>query len=205
MRYAILPLLAGVALGAAMATPVQAEEDMRTVLTLKPEIREQFLKEMRGHMENLDDIISAIGEGDFKEAAMIADTRLDFGHHIWEAMAAKGATADQIAAAKNRMRSMGMGMGRGMSDEEHMKMEEKMADHAKGMGMGHGMGRGMGRHMTPEFRQMGQSMHGAGGELAKVLHAAATPPTAENYRQVMESLSEVTTVCRSCHATFKVQ
>ena len=126
-----------------------AEADERTVLTLSPDIREQFLQEMRGHMENLDAIIAAIGAGDFAEAALIADTRLDFGHHIWEAMAAKGATAEEIAAAKKRMHSKGLGMRAGMSDEEHKKMEEKMA------GMGMGKGGGMGRHMTPEFRPDG--------------------------------------------------
>ncbi|GAB6052905.1 hypothetical protein JCM17960_17250 [Magnetospira thiophila] len=207
MRYAMLPILAGVACATGLGTPTWAEEDTRTLLTLQPEIQAQFLQEMRGHMETLDDLITAIGAGDFKQAATIADTKLDFGHHIWDAMAAQGAGPEQIAEMKQRMQAMGAGGGQGadMTDEEHLKMEQRMAEHMGGMGMGRGMGMGMGRYMTPEFRQMGQSMHAAGGELAKVLQASATPPSAEDYRHVMESLSDVTAVCRACHATFRIR
>ena len=68
----------------AVVSPARAEEDLREAVTLPPEVKDAFLAEMRGHMGNLDDILLAIAEGDFKAAADIADITMDFGHRMWE-------------------------------------------------------------------------------------------------------------------------
>ncbi|MCW9002061.1 MAG: cytochrome c [Rhodospirillales bacterium] len=161
-------------------------EDVRQGIKLDPQIKEQFLAEMRGHMASLDDIVAAISTGDFAEAAQVADIRLDYGHRMWGAMEEEGATPEQIAAMKERMKSAGMGPGRG-----------------QGMGMGGGMG--FGRYMPPEFRQMGFSMHDASQKLVAALKASAKPPVANDYANVLSALSELTGSCRGCHDAFRIE
>lgn len=204
MRHAIAAILALLL----CATSATAQDDSRTLVSLDPSVRDQLLAEMRGHMESLDDIIAAVGTGDFAAAAEIADIRLDFGHRMWEAMAAQGASPAQIAQVKERWRGLGTGPGAGatISQEQRQAMHERMQQQMPdGKGLGPGKGMGVGRFMPEDFRQMGFAMHEAGGELAKTLRAVAKPANAEDYRQIMAKLSDVTTVCRSCHASFRVR
>lgn len=166
----------------------QAEEDMRQPVSLSPEIQGQFLAEMRTHMDTLNEIIAAIGAGDFKEAGDIAALRLDFGHKMWEKMAEDGLSPEEIEQKKAQMRAKGMGTGSG-----------------QGMGQGMGAGKGMGAHMPAEFRDMGRAFHESGAELAAVLRAMPEDPNVEQYKAVVDALAVVTSNCSSCHATFKIQ
>jgi len=64
-------------------TPAMAEDvisdDVRQVVNMPAEMREDFLKNMRGHMESLDHIIAALADSDFSRAADIAETKLGAG------------------------------------------------------------------------------------------------------------------------------
>ena len=157
-------------------------DDERIPVNLPPEVKDAFLKEMRGHMGNLDDILTAIAEENFKEAADIADVRMDFGHKTWEAMAQQGMSADQITAMKARMKKTGMKRGPGT-----------------------GGGRGMGQFMPEDFRVMGQQFHLAAANFAIKARAVGLEPTATDYRNVIGALEEVTLTCRGCHEAFRVE
>ncbi len=156
--------------------------DDRTPVTLPPEIKARFLAEMRGHMGNLDDILSALAEGNFNEAADVAAIHMDFGHSVWGGMMEEGMSADQAIQMKEMMRSQGMGMGQGQ-----------------------GMGKGMGRFMPEDFRAMGGSFHEAAAVFATRARAAAARPTVKDYRETTEALQEVTAACRGCHEVFRVE
>ncbi|MBF0250061.1 MAG: cytochrome c [Alphaproteobacteria bacterium] len=182
-------VLAALVLGAAWAHGVPAAaSDARELIALPDQVRDGFLTEMRGHMGNLDDILAALAAGDFKQAANIADIRMDFGHVMWEGMMAQGMTADEALAMKEKMRAQGMGMGQGM-----------------GQGRGQGRGMGMGRFMPDDFRAMGSGLHEAAAAFAARARAAETPPTAKDFQDTMDALQGVTAVCRGCHETYRVR
>jgi len=169
------------------------------VVTLPAPIAEAFRAEMRGHMRSLDDILYALSDGDYAEAANVADLRWDFGHRMWEALADQGVSAEEIAQRKAQMREamrasgmtpgQGMGMGGGAG---------------QGMGMGMGGGMGLGRFMPEAIRTMGQGFHQAGQRFAAAARAMGDDPTLEDQRALLGTLQEVTTYCRACHDTFRV-
>ncbi len=135
-------------------------------------------------MGNLDDILTAMAEEDFSEAANIAEIQMDFGHSMWTAMMEQGMSADQILAMKQQMRAKGMG---------------------RGMGQGMGQGMGMGRFMTEDFRAMGATFHEAATAFAARARRAASPPTATDYKETTEALQAVTSSCRACHDSFRIK
>ena len=77
----VLPLIA--------TTPVLAQQpafkvpaDPRTEIVFPPDVREFFLYEMRGHLEQLNALMSLLGEGEMKKAAEFARTGLAvMGNH----------------------------------------------------------------------------------------------------------------------------
>lgn len=169
-----------------------AEEDVRTAISLPADVRVAFLAEMRTHMVNLDNVVAALAEDDFKQAAWIADIHMTFGHRRWEKMVEDGATEEEIAAAKARFKDMrGSQSGQGGG--------------GMGMGMGMGMGPGIGRFMPEDFRTMGAMFHEAAEAFAETTRSVSTPATPADYRAVLEALQEVTAACRACHDAFRVE
>ena len=192
-----MPRLQAAAIGflltlSAGTVPLSAAEDLREPVALPPEIKDAFLAEMRGHMGNLDDILAALAEGDFKSAADIADITMDFGHRIWEGLAAQGMSAEEILAVKKSMRGLGMGTG------QHQ-------GRGQGQGQGTGQGRGFGRFMPEGFRAMGQDFHEAAASFAVALRAMGPEPSAADYRTAIGLLGEVTAACRGCHDAYRVE
>jgi hypothetical protein len=163
-------------------TTASLASDERKAISLPPDMKDRFLAEMRGHMGNLDDIISAIAEGEFSEAADIAEIQMDFGHSMWNAMQESGMSSEQVMQMKKQMQAKGMGQG-----------------------MGQGMGKGMGRHMPDDFRAMGASFHEAAQAFAARARQSENPPSSDEYKGVMEALQGVTAACRGCHEAFRVE
>ena len=162
-----------------------AVADNRERLNVKPEIQEQLITNMRVQFAHIDDILFALGEGDFGAAADIAAMRMTIGHSRWEQMLEDGATLTDIQAERDKFMKL--------SSEERAALETTA-----------GHGGGLGRHMPADFRSMGQAYHEAAGNLAEVLRAAGTPPRAEDYKAAIEALEEVTAACMSCHETYRI-
>ncbi len=169
------------------------QDDPRTAVTLPPDIAAKFMTEMRSHMANLDDLVAALAEGDFAEAARVADIHMTFGHRRWAQMAERGASDKEIAAAKKDFKQM-RGSRSGKPGE----------GRGKQMGRGKGMGHGFGRFMPEAFRAMGASFHEAADAFAKAARTAETPPTFKDYSAVLTELGAVTAACRSCHDAFRI-
>jgi hypothetical protein len=64
---------------------------------------------------------------------------------------------------------------------------------------------GFGRYLPVDFREMGLGMHRAAADFADVADAAAAPPTAADWRKVMEALQAIFIQYRACHSAFRVQ
>ncbi|MEO1089496.1 MAG: hypothetical protein AAFX81_02600 [Pseudomonadota bacterium] len=171
--------LAG-ALAVCAVTAVAADD--RLPVTLPPEMRDAFRAEMRGHMDTLDDLLMALAAGDVDEAADIAEIRMDFGHRRWTAMAEAGRTPEEIAQAKRALRQAGGPVGAG--------------------GMGGG---GFGRYLPDDFRAMGLAMHESAQAFAMDARAVERPVDAAGYARLIDSLQFVTSSCRSCHATWRLE
>ena len=175
------------AIGFSLAqSQVSADDDPRMTVSLPPEVGAGFLAEMRTHMANLDDIMTALAESDFAEAARIADIHMTFGHRRWIRMAEEGATDEEIASAK-------------------AEFEPKHGSGGGNRGGGMGMGPGFGRFMPEDFQAMGASFHEAAASFAETARSVATPASPGDYRAVLGALQEVTTTCRACHDAFRIE
>lgn len=74
------------------------------------------------------------------------------------------------------------------------------------MGGGHKPGDpNPGQHVPAEFRMLGRAMHEAGEAFAQAAAAAATPPTAADYKAVVGALSTLTARCAGCHGAFRLR
>ena len=155
----------------------EAEADDRQVVTVPAEIKSMFLEEMRSHLDNLNEITLAISAGDFEAAAFVAKNKMGFGHSMREILVNQGMHEAEI-------------------DEFMQKMHEKH---------GPGEGRGMGRFMPEDLRTMGQEFHMAAENFADVAASVSTPPTALDYQNVFQALSETIDVCSACHSTFRIE
>ena len=170
--------------------PALASEDVRQLVQLAPDIRDRFLAEMRQDLVHLDDVLSAITEGDMEEVARIAERRMGLGHKRIARMEQQGATDEEISLLIARIRKM---------------VESEDADLPNALhGAGQG-GRGIGRFMPEELRAMGQEMHKAAYQLADAARAAKKPPLAEDYKKLISAVNDITTLCRGCHDTFRVK
>ena len=74
MKRHALSLLLGL-----MALDASGASGARTGITLPPEIREQFLMNMRDHLSAISEIQAALAEGRFYQAADIAEGRIGLG------------------------------------------------------------------------------------------------------------------------------
>lgn len=175
--------------GLVMTTTAVAEDDGRQMIKVPVESQVALLTEMRALLDNVDDLIAALSEGDFKEVAKIADYKLGFGHARFEKMLEDGVPEDQIEAARK-------------------KMMQRRAQGGGGHGGGGGssiFGQGVGRLMPTEVREMGQQLHAAAGEVSQAAKKANATPSTEDYKAVLEGIQQMTSVCRACHASFRIR
>ncbi|MDV7338631.1 hypothetical protein RYZ26_03415 [Terasakiella sp. A23] len=152
---------------------VQADE--REVIKIPSEIKSMFLEEMRGHLDNLNEITLAISAGDFETAAFVAQSKMGFGRPMRDVMEEQGLPQDVINKTLEKMRAE------------------------------HGKGGGMEQFMPEEIREMGRDFHTAAENFARVARSVSTPPTADEYQRVFTALSEAIDVCSACHSSFRVE
>lgn len=62
-----------------------------------------------------------------------------------------------------------------------------------------------GAFMPPEFRAMGQAMHAAAAEVAKIADAAAAPPSAQDWKAMTGAVANLTAACDGCHGSFRLK
>lgn len=72
VRAAVLSL----AIAAALTLPSAAQEDTRQMVKLPPMMQEHLLGSMRDHLAALNDILSALAQGDVDTATDVAENRL---------------------------------------------------------------------------------------------------------------------------------
>ena len=187
----MMKLLLGTVLvaGLVITTTAGAEDDGRQLIKVPVESQVALLSEMRVLLDNIDDLIAALSEGDFKEVAKIADYKLGFGHARFEKMLEDGVPEEQIEVARK-------------------KMMQRRAQGGGGHGGGGGgsiFGQGVGRLMPSEVREMGQQLHAAAGEVSVAAKKVGAAPSTSDYKAVLEGVQQMTSVCRACHASFRIQ
>ncbi len=182
-------IIAAFVIFAPMTSGALAAEDNRQFVKVNPQVIDRFLAEMRQDLVHLDDLLSAISEGDLEEAARIAERRMGLAHKRIEMMVANGASDTQIAKFIAKVRKW--------ADNDELDLSKAL--HGKGQG------RGVGQFMPEELRAMGQEMHKAAYAFADVARAAKTPPTADDYKKIFSAVNDITTLCRNCHDTFRVR
>lgn len=177
------------ALGLIFSNPVVAEEDQRTLIKIAPESQALMLTEMRVLLDNIDDLLAALSEGEFGEVAKIADYKLGFGHAKFEKMFEDGVPEAEIEARR-------------------VKMMKRRASGQGGHGNGGGssiFGEGLGRLMPEEVREMGQQLHAAAAEVSVAAKKAGATPTVDDYKAVLEAVQQMTSNCRACHSSFRIR
>lgn len=68
-----------------------------------------------------------------------------------------------------------------------------------------GSGQGFGRYLPLEFREMGLGMHRAAADFAAIAEAIPAQATASDWQKAMTALHAISTHCRACHATYRVE
>ncbi len=89
--------------------------DTRQSVSFPPMMREHTLSNMRDHLQALSEILVAISEGNYAEAAKIADSRLGMASSAAESCKAEVITATpQMSKAPNMEQQMNQLMPQGM-------------------------------------------------------------------------------------------
>ncbi len=173
---------------------IPAHSDERQLIDIPQSSQTALLTEMRSLVDNLDEMLSALAEGDFDEVSRIADFKMGFGHARWQKLLDEGMSPEDVQKQVNQMRGK-RGSGKG---------------HGQGKGHGGGggggiFGQGVGRLMPQEVRDMGQQMHVAAGEVSLAAQKAGNSPTVKDYQAVLSNIQEMTAMCSACHSSFKIR
>ncbi len=194
------------------------EDDGRTLVKMDPQMEQQFLAMMRGFLESVDDMMSALAEGDFKEVARVAGEDLGPAHELMRKLHDAKVPQEKIDRIRKLVRERMAKMVEEGGDEQQMHMGmgrivmQVLGGPVPGMQMGGGMKKpgaqgfgGFGQAMPPEMHQMGMQMHLISSSIADVAAAVGDKPTAEDYRKVVGAIGELTGQCRACHAAWKLR
>ena len=164
-------------------------DDDRELINLTPELQDKLLAEMRQLTYDLDELVSALAEGDFQEVRKIAIIKLGFGHNRLQKMLENGKSEEEVVAAM----------------EPFLVKRLKMFESGNmGHGGGGGIG-GLGQHLPEKVRAMGQEMHASAVRLAISAKSAGENPTAADYQSVLSNLQGMTSMCAGCHRAFKIR
>ena len=68
-----------------------------------------------------------------------------------------------------------------------------------------GSGQGFGRYLPLEFREMGLGMHRAAADFAAIAQAVPPQAAAGDWQKAITALQAISTHCRACHATYRVE
>lgn len=68
-----------------------------------------------------------------------------------------------------------------------------------------GSGAGFGRYLPVEFRELGLGMHRAAATFADVADAVPAEPTAADWQKTIDALRGISTHCRACHASYRLE
>ncbi len=208
--------MAGLVALMALSTPALAmEEDARTPVKMDTRTQQKFLGMMRGFLESVDDMMSALGEGDFKEVARVAAQDLGPAHELMAKLRAAGVPQDKIGEIARLVRQRMAKMAEESGGEEKMHagmgriVMQVLGGPIPGMKMGQGKAGGgfggFGKVMPPEMHQMGMEMHLLSGKIADAASAVGKKPTAADYKAVTGAIGELTGQCRACHAAWKIR
>jgi len=209
-------MMAGLVALTALSAPAMAmEDDGRTLVKMDEATQQRFLAMMRGFLESVDDMMSALGEGDFKEVARVATEDLGPAHELMSRLRAAHVPQEKIDEIARLVRQRMAKMAEEGGDEQAMHMGmgrivmQVLGGPPPGMKMGRGQGGGgfggFGQVMPPEMHQMGMQMHLISGQIADAAKAVGEKPGAEDYRKVNAAISELTGQCRACHAAWKLR
>jgi hypothetical protein len=79
LRYLVVNnklLLSGLLLLLLASAPLQAEDDKREFVHLPDRMQQHMMKNMRDHLQSINEILSSLDDGDLETAAKIAEQRL---------------------------------------------------------------------------------------------------------------------------------
>ena len=188
--YKIIFAISLLLLGSAMLnSQAMSIDDDRQFVQVSPDIKDKFLTQMREDLTHLNDILSAITDGDLAEVVRIAERRMGLANKRIERMVQNGASDKEISLFIARIRKMVETEGVNLPNRLHGKRR----------------GKGLGQFMPEELRAMGQEMHKTAYHLADVARDANNPPNAEDYKKLFSAINDITTQCKGCHDAFRVR
>lgn len=152
------------------------KHETRQTLYLPAKIRSHFLAGMRQHLAEISDIQAALANGEFEQAAQIAQNRL-------------GLNAPGSAAC--RMDSM----ADQRTGQAAINTFPRIASQP-------GRDAGIAPYMPKAMHEVGVKMHQAADHFAEISRASAAT---KNYPAALSALNAVTTQCIACHAQFRAE
>jgi len=186
------------------------QDDGRTFVEMPKPQRDAFLAMMRGFVESMDDVNSALSEGDFREVARIAREDMGPAHEVMAALRSAGVPEDKITKVVTRARAAMQEVvdnGGGQPRIGRVVMQTlgpDVPDAFMSWKQEHMRSGGLGRFMPAEMHVMGVQMHLSAAALGDAAATVGDKPGVEDYKKVLGALNEITAQCRACHASWKV-
>jgi hypothetical protein len=172
LAFLTLPLGLVVALG---------ERDSRSVIGLPGEAQGPFRAEMKTHMVSLKDLTRAMAEGDYREAARVAEARVDFGHAMWTAMANAGVPEPRVSRLRAALEER--------SDRGLLGPEGGAAGGTLALPM--------------DFRVMGRNLKEAAHRFSLVARTVDSPANAQGSAAVNRAYQDMVAACQACHDSYR--
>ncbi len=175
-----------------------SERDSRTPVSMPAPARDAFMAEMHGQIGNLEAVLQALSTRDFGAAAEIASARIDFGHRFWQAMKETGLSGSQITALRDHMAqpaptpSLGPEAGTGFPGSSGTNGALTSLGAA-------------GVTLPAGFRALGTELQTAATRFAAAARAAQADPSGPHASTLTTKLDEVSTICRSCHESYRIE
>ncbi len=128
----------------------------REPISLPADAKAILLGQMLGHIVSLDDIVNALGAGDFKKAAKFA--------------------SDELGTPR---------------------FQKEQSEKGPGLGIG--------EYLPPEFREISQRFRSAADDFAALAGNMPAQPSAEQQQAVFAGLGRITTECKVCHDSYRIE
>jgi predicted mannosyl-3-phosphoglycerate phosphatase (HAD superfamily) len=176
-----LPLAAFLALPLA-AVVLLGGGDSREEIPLPREIHDAFLVEMKSNMANLRDLTRAIATGNYSEAARVAESPAEFGHHIWTVMEEEGLLEARLVR---------LGIQAEGAREQNMLGAERGTQAPF-------------RAIPAEFRALGLDLTEAARRFTLLAQNVDSPVDPRASAALNHAYQDLVSACQACHAQYRI-
>ncbi|MCF8479755.1 MAG: hypothetical protein K9H25_04940 [Rhodospirillum sp.] len=156
--------------------------DRREEIRLPDDTHAAFRAEMKSHMISLRDLTRAMATGDYREAARVAEDRVEFGHFMWTAMEEDGLSEARIARLRTEVEER--------SDREVLGSEDTGSRGTLAVPM--------------EFRTLGRNLKTAALRFTLLAQKVDSPADPRTSTALNHAYQDLVAACQACHELYRI-